>query len=57
MATHTNPSFSAICVIQIKPLLETLLNLPDDSLTKEIQLSQHLLDLFVNYQIPGNTNK
>jgi hypothetical protein len=29
-----------VCVIQIKPLLEKLLKLPNDSLTKEIQLSQ-----------------
>jgi hypothetical protein len=29
-----------VCVIQIKPQLEKLLKLPEDSLTKEIQLSQ-----------------
>ena len=43
-----------ICIIQIKPQLEKLLNLPDDSLTKEIQLTQDLLDLFITYQIPSD---
>uniref|UniRef100_A0A7S4HH76 Uncharacterized protein n=1 Tax=Vannella robusta TaxID=1487602 RepID=A0A7S4HH76_9EUKA len=43
-----------ICIIQIKPQLEKLLNLPDDSLTKEIQLTQELLDLFITYQIPSD---
>eukprot|EP00339_Tiarina_fusa_P009138 CAMPEP_0117016294 /NCGR_PEP_ID=MMETSP0472-20121206/12863_1 /TAXON_ID=693140 ORGANISM="Tiarina fusus, Strain LIS" /NCGR_SAMPLE_ID=MMETSP0472 /ASSEMBLY_ACC=CAM_ASM_000603 /LENGTH=783 /DNA_ID=CAMNT_0004720297 /DNA_START=223 /DNA_END=2574 /DNA_ORIENTATION=+ len=43
-----------ICIIQIKPQLEKLLNLPNDSLTKEIQLTQDLLDLFITYQIPSD---
>jgi len=34
--------------------MEKLLNLPDDSLTKEIQLTQDLLQLFVKYQIPSD---
>jgi len=41
-------------VIQIKPQLEKLLKLPDDSLTKEIQLTQDLLTLFIEYQIPSD---
>ena len=44
----------AVCVIQIKPQLEKLLNLPADSLTKEIQLSEDLQDLFIQYQIPSD---
>jgi len=44
----------AICVIQIKPQLEKLLNLPDDSLTKEIKLTQDLENLFIEYQIPSD---
>lgn len=36
-----------VCVIQIKPQLEKLLKLPDDSLTKEIKLSQVCTNLFV----------
>jgi len=43
-----------ICVIQIKPQLEKLLNLPNDSLTKEIRLCQDLMELFIKYQIPAD---
>merc|ERR1719503_321126 len=32
--------------------LESVLNLPDDSLTKNIQLTQDLMELFITYQIP-----
>lgn len=42
----------AVTIIQIKPQLELLLNLPPDSLTKEIQLTQDLMDLFIRYQVP-----
>jgi len=44
----------AICVIQIKPQLEKLLRLNDDSLTKEIKLTQDLLELFITYQVPSD---
>jgi hypothetical protein len=57
--------------VQIKPQLEKLLNLKDDSLTKglekgkkilffidllcvEIRLTQSLLKLFIEYQIPSD---
>ena len=43
-----------ICIIQIKPQLEKLLNLPADSLTKEIKLTQDLMELFIKYQIPSD---
>merc|ERR1711970_950376 len=43
-----------ILVIQIKPQLERVLNLPDDSLTKEIKLTQDLMQLFIKYQIPSD---
>eukprot|EP01061_Rhynchopus_euleeides_P028825 TRINITY_DN469_c0_g2_i3.p1 TRINITY_DN469_c0_g2~~TRINITY_DN469_c0_g2_i3.p1 ORF type:complete len:902 (+),score=483.56 TRINITY_DN469_c0_g2_i3:57-2762(+) len=43
-----------VCVIQIKPQLEKVLNLPADSLTKEIRLTQDLLELFIEYQIPSD---
>jgi hypothetical protein len=45
-------SMFGICVLQIKPQLEKLLKLADDSLTKEIKLTQDLMNLFVEYQIP-----
>ncbi|CAE7601384.1 TRPT1 [Symbiodinium microadriaticum] len=41
-----------VCVIQIKPQLEKVLNLPPDSLTKEIALTEDLMELFIDYQIP-----
>ena len=44
----------AVCVIQIKPQLEKLLKIPEGSLTKEIGLTQDLLNLFINYQIPSD---
>ena len=43
-----------ICVIQIKPQLEKLLKLHPDSLTKEIRLTQDLMELFIKYQIPSD---
>jgi hypothetical protein len=43
-----------VCVIQIKPQLEKLLRLEPDSLTKEIKLTQELLSLFIEYQIPSD---
>jgi hypothetical protein len=43
-----------VCVIQIKPQLERVLNLPADSLTKEIRLAQDLMELFITYQIPSD---
>lgn len=42
----------AVCVIEIKPQLEKVLNLPPGSLTKEIALTQGLSELFIKYQIP-----
>ncbi|MCC6997853.1 MAG: hypothetical protein IT370_24775 [Deltaproteobacteria bacterium] len=43
-----------VCVVQIKPQLEKLLKLDPDSLTKEIKLTQELLNLFLEYQIPSD---
>merc|ERR1719414_1423214 len=43
-----------ILVIQIKPQLERVLNLAADSLTKEIKLTQELMELFIKYQIPSD---
>jgi len=41
-------------VIQLKPQLELLLNLPDDALTKEIKLTQDLFELFQEHQISSD---
>jgi hypothetical protein len=43
-----------VVILQIKPQLEKLLNLPFDSLTKEIRLTQDLMELFIKYQIPSD---
>ena len=53
-AMQLESSLFTICVIQIKPQLEKVLNLPPHSLTKEIQLTQDLLELFITYQIPSD---
>jgi hypothetical protein len=45
--------FGIVC-IQIKPQLEKVLNLQGDSLTKEIKLTQELMELFITYQIPSD---
>ncbi|CAE7666979.1 unnamed protein product [Symbiodinium microadriaticum] len=42
-----------VLVVQIKPQLERVLNLADDSLTKEIKLTQDLMQLFIK-QLDGN---
>ena len=47
-------SVFGVCVIQLKPQLEDLLSLPRGSLTKEMQLTQDLLALFIDYQIPSD---
>lgn len=44
----------AVLVVQIKPQLEAVLNLPPDSLTKEIALTQQLLSLLQEYDIPSD---
>jgi hypothetical protein len=41
-------------VLHIKPQLEVLLRLDADALTKEIALTQALMDLFIKYQIPAD---
>lgn len=43
-----------VCVIQIKPALERVLNLEEDSLTKEIALTQELMEMFIKFQIPSD---
>eukprot|EP00005_Dracoamoeba_jomungandri_P005971 CAMPEP_0174261322 /NCGR_PEP_ID=MMETSP0439-20130205/11360_1 /TAXON_ID=0 /ORGANISM="Stereomyxa ramosa, Strain Chinc5" /LENGTH=952 /DNA_ID=CAMNT_0015345777 /DNA_START=53 /DNA_END=2911 /DNA_ORIENTATION=+ len=43
-----------VCIIQIKPQLEKVLNLPEDSLTKEIALGQDLMELFIKYNVPSD---
>jgi len=53
-AMQLNATLFAIVTIQIKPQLERVLNLPPDALTKEIKLTQSLMELFIEYQIPSD---
>eukprot|EP01127_Copromyxa_protea_P002107 TRINITY_DN1199_c0_g1_i3.p1 TRINITY_DN1199_c0_g1~~TRINITY_DN1199_c0_g1_i3.p1 ORF type:complete len:1012 (-),score=233.88 TRINITY_DN1199_c0_g1_i3:40-3075(-) len=53
-AMKLSSTLFGVAVIQIKPQLEKLLNLPYGSLAKEISLTQRLLDLFITYQIPSD---
>ncbi|KAL7501535.1 hypothetical protein ACHAWT_009804 [Skeletonema menzelii] len=41
-------------VIQIKPQLEALLGLPQNALDKEMKLTQDLMELFTEYQVPSD---
>eukprot|EP00932_Pfiesteria_piscicida_P017295 SRR837773.4180.p1 GENE.SRR837773.4180~~SRR837773.4180.p1 ORF type:complete len:572 (+),score=225.50 SRR837773.4180:249-1718(+) len=43
-----------ILVIQIKPQLEKVLNLAPNTLTKEIKLTQDLMQLFIKYQMSSD---
>eukprot|EP01060_Flectonema_neradi_P006586 TRINITY_DN1445_c0_g2_i4.p1 TRINITY_DN1445_c0_g2~~TRINITY_DN1445_c0_g2_i4.p1 ORF type:complete len:891 (+),score=195.21 TRINITY_DN1445_c0_g2_i4:43-2673(+) len=47
-------TLTAFAIVQIKPHLERVLNLPTGSLTKEIKLTQDVLKLLVEYQIPSD---
>jgi len=53
-AMQLDSSVFGVLVVQVKPQMEALLDLPPTALTKEIQLTQDLLSLFVEYQIPPN---
>jgi hypothetical protein len=43
-----------VLVLQIKPQLEMVLKLSTDILTKEIRLTQDLMEMFIKYQIPSD---
>jgi hypothetical protein len=43
-----------LVIIQIKPQMEKLMNLTNDSLTKEIQLTQDLMEMCIKYQVPSD---
>mmetsp|Transcript_30055 Transcript_30055/g.58984 ORF Transcript_30055/g.58984 Transcript_30055/m.58984 type:complete len:1069 (-) Transcript_30055:264-3470(-) len=51
-AMQLESTLLGIVVIQIRPQLEKVLNLAPESLIKEIKLTQDLMQLFVEYQIP-----
>lgn len=43
-----------VLVLHVKPQMELLLGLQPDSLTKEVELTQDLMELFCDYQIPSD---
>ena len=45
-------SLFGILVVQVKPQLEAVLNLPAGALTKEIELSSQLMDFLQTYSVP-----
>ena len=47
-------SVMGVCVVQIKPQLERLLGLPRYALTKEMKLTEDLVELFVEHQVPSD---
>jgi len=53
-AMQLQSTLFAVCVLQIKPHLEQVLQLPHDALTKEIRLTQQLMELFIEHQIPSD---
>ncbi|CAE7681767.1 sas6 [Symbiodinium pilosum] len=53
-AMQLESTLFGVAVVQIKPQLEKLLNLAVDSLTKEIKLTQDIMELFLKYQIPSD---
>ena len=53
-AMQLQSSVFAVAAIQIKPALEMLLGLPQNSLSKEVRLTQDLLSLFIDYTIPSD---
>jgi hypothetical protein len=53
-AMQLESSVFGVCIVEIKPQLERLLGLPEGSLTKEIRLTQDLMSLFTEYQIPSD---
>merc|ERR1712070_734288 len=53
-AMQLESTLFGVLVIPIKPQLERVLNLSEDSLTKEMKLTQDPMRLFVKYQIPSD---
>jgi hypothetical protein len=41
-----------VALVQVKPQLEELLGLKPEQLTREIALTQHVMELLVNYHVP-----
>jgi hypothetical protein len=53
-AMQLESTLFGVAVVEIKPQLERLLKLNADALTKEIRLTQDLMTLFIEYQVPSD---
>lgn len=53
-AMQLESTLFGIVLLQVKPQLEKVLQLRPDSLTKEIALTQDIMKLFIDYQIPAD---
>eukprot|EP01035_Chromulina_nebulosa_P022605 gene22605-29266_t len=53
-AMQLESTLFGIVLLQVKPQLEKVLQLRPDSLTKEITLTQDIMKLFIDYQIPAD---
>ncbi|KAJ1454733.1 hypothetical protein M885DRAFT_464996 [Pelagophyceae sp. CCMP2097] len=53
-AAQLEGSVFAVLAVQLRPQLERVLRLPEGALTKEMALTQRLLDLFIDFQIPSD---
>ena len=53
-AMQLESTLFGIVLLQVKPQLEKVLQLSPDSLTKEIALTQDIMKLFIDYQIPAD---
>ena len=49
-------SLFGILVVQVKPQLEAVLNLPAGALMKEIELSSQLMDFLQTYSVPTDAS-
>jgi hypothetical protein len=53
-AMQLESTLFGVAVVEIKPQLERLLKLNPDALTHEIRLTQDLMELFIEYQVPSD---
>jgi ubiquitin len=53
-AMQLESTLFGVAVVDIKPQLERLLKLDADALGKEIRLTQDLMELFIEYQVPSD---
>jgi hypothetical protein len=53
-ALQLNSTLFGLIIVQLRPQLEKICGLPNNSLNKEIELCENLKELFIKYQIPAD---